>query len=798
VSILPSLARFANMEMASKHRWTSRPASAAVGDIRVVSCKWQWAAALALVIGFTSACTLNPSARKQKYYEDGQNFFAKSQYAAAADEFEKAIKIDPGFAEAHLQLAQSFMLMQQPDRAYREFARTVELRPEDYHARIAMTNLLVMTRNFSEAKEQMDIPLKQRPSDPAVHAADSSLLAEQDDIPGAIREMNETIALAPGRWEPYLSLALLEIKNNDANAAEADFKKVIALDPKEMHPRVLLGRFYQSSNRLPEAEEQYRDAMAIAPGEMEPREALAKLYLTEGKTSDAENTLVQASRDLSADPQSLLALSNFYYTTGDLDKAVATYRTLYQQRPQDLLAKKKYIQLLIQTKHFDEAKTLDSEILKANPSDSDALVYRSEMEISGGNLNDAAQTLQTVVANAPNNSQAHYVLGVALSRQGLPERAESEWREALNLNPDYLDAERALAEAAMEKGDMQSLQDAANQMIRMEPEAPEGYALRALVGINRKQFDAADRDVHRAIDVAPHSAFGYVELGNLKFAQNQFGDAVQAYEDALERNPGSVDALRGLMKSYVAQKQPQKAIAAAQAQIERVPDTSDFYDLLGSGLFHLMNDLNAAEPALEKSVALDGNTDAVIQLCQVQAAKGEIDQAIATAVQALKRSPREDSVATVLGDLYAAKADWKDAQAAYQSAVTINPQNGPADNDLARAMLHTGGNLDVAMTLVQTARRALPDSPSVVDTIGWIYFQRGEYAMAVDSLQQALSLEEARQMPDDPDIHYHLGMAYEKTNQRALAREHFEHVLKTDPNYNGADQIRAALERLRS
>jgi tetratricopeptide (TPR) repeat protein len=610
--------------------------------------------------------------------------------------------------------------------------------------------------------------------------------------------MNQTISLAPGRWEPYLSLALLEIKNNDPVAAEADFKKVIALDPKEVRGRILLGRFYQSANRPADAEQQFRAAMAVAPGEIAPREALAKLYMTEGKAADAENTLLQAGKDLSNNPQSLLALSNFYYTTGDLNKAVSEYNVLYQQRPQDPLVKKKYIQLLIQTRHFDEAHKLDDEILKASASDSDALIYRSEMEISEGNVNSAAQTLQSVVTNAPNNSQAHYALGVALNRQGFAQRAESEWREALNLNPDDLDAERALADAAMEKGDMQALQDAANQIIRIEPEAPEGYALRVLVGVNRKQFDAADRDVHRAITVAPQSAFGYVELGNLKFAENQLSDAVQAYQDALERNPVSVDALRGLMKSYVAQKQPAKAIAAARAQIAKVPDNSGFYDLLGSALFRLTKDLDGAEPALEKSVALDGNTDAVIQLCQLLAEKGEIDRAIAVAAQALRQNPHQGSVAMVLGDLYAAKPDWKSAEGAYQNAVNLNPQDGAAANDLARAMVHTGGNLDVAMSLVQTARRELPNSPSIVDTMGWIYFQRGEYALAVNSLQQALSLEEKRQMPDDPDIHFHLGMAYAKANQPALARQHFEHVLKTDPNYSSAGEIKAQLERLRS
>lgn len=762
------------------------------------SNKRLWAAALALAIGLTSGCSLSPSARKQKYFQDGQSFFAKGQYAAAADECEKAVKIDPGFADAHAQLAQSYLVMQQPDRAYREFARTVELRPADYRSRITMTNLLIMTRSFGDAKEQMDILLKQRPDDPAVHAANSSLLAQQNDIPGAIREMNQTIALSPNQWEPYLSMALLEIKNNDAQAAETDFKKVIALDPKETRARILLGRFYQSTNRLADAEQQFRDAMALAPNQMEPREALAKLYMSEGKANDAENALVQAGKELPNNPQSLLALSDFYYTTGDLNKAVAAYNTLYLQRPQDLVVKKKYIQLLIQTGHVDEARKLDDEILKASPGDSEALIYRSQMQISGGDVNDAVQSLQSVVANAPKNSQAHYVLGVALNRQGYVERAETEWRTALTLNPDDLDAERALADAALAKGDMQALQDAANQIIRIEPLGPEGYGLRALVGINRRQFDAADRDVHRAIEVSPHSGFGYVQLGNLKFAQNQFGDAAQAYQDGLEHNPSSVDALRGLMKTYVAQKQPAKAIAAARAQIEKVPDNGGFYDLLGSALFHLMKDLDGAEQALEKSVALDGNTDAVTQLCQVLAGKGEIDKAIATGVQALRRNPHQDSVTMVLGDLYAAKADWKDAEADYQSAVALNPQNAAAQSDLARAMVHAGGNLDTAMALVQAARRAMPDSPSVVDTVGWIYFQRGEYALAVSSLQQALSLEEKHQTGDDSDIHYHLGMAYEKANQPALARQHFEHVLKTDPNYQGAGAIKAELGRLRS
>ncbi len=763
------------------------------------SFKWQPMLAVSLVAVLLSACSFDPNVRKQKDFQNGQSFFDKGEYRAATAEYARAIKVDPSYADAHFQLAQSYMLLQEPDRAYQEFARTVELRPNDYHARLAIANLAIMTRNFKQAKEQTDWLLKARPNDPAVHSAIASLLAAQDDIPGAIQEAQQTVALAPDRWEPYLTLALLQAKDGQEDAAEASFKKVIEMDPKEVKARVLLGTYYQSRNRLDDAEHEFRDAIAAGPDKMAPRTALAGLYMAEGKPDRAENTLEQAKQDLPHDPECLLALSNFYYVTGNLDKAVGEYDALYAAHPSDITIKKKYIQLLIQTKHYDKAQQLDNEILQANANDSDALVYRSQMQISEGDINDAAQTLQTVVTNAPNDSLAHYVLGVALNKQGYPERAESEWKEALQLNPNFLDAQRAIADEAMLKGDMTALQDAANQIIRLEPGSPEGYALRALSSINRSQFEEAERDVRRAISVAPQSAFGYVELGNLRFAQKQYTDAAKAYQDALDRNAGSMDALRGLMNTYNAEKQPDKAIAAAQAQVSKSPENSNFYELLGSALFHSKKDLGGAEAAFQKAATLDGhNADAWIQLCQVQATKGEIDQAIATGEDGLKLNPHQSGLDILMGDLYVARSDWKKAEDAYQAALVVSPQNPIASNDLARVILDSGGNVDVALSLAQTAQKQLPNSPAVVDTFGWIYYHRGMYQLAMTSLQEALALEQKSQLSEDPDIQYHLGMTYEKTKQPALAREHFEDALKADPNYRGASEIRAELAHLQS
>jgi tetratricopeptide (TPR) repeat protein len=763
------------------------------------SPNWRPILALSLIAVLLSACSIDPNVRKQKYFESGQRYFEKGRYQEASIEFTNAVQIDPSCVEAHLQLAQSYMRLGQRDRAYQELTRTLELRPEDYRTRMELTTLLIQSRNFGEAQNQTDLLLKNRPDDPAVHALASSLLAAQDKIPGAMAEMQRTITLAPGHWEPYLSLALLQMKSADLPDAETNLKKVIALDPQAVQGRLVLGSFYQSQRRFPEAEQQYRDALQLNPNSLDPRKDLASLYLAEGRRADAELLLRQATLDLPNNPDSILALSDFYFMTGDVDKSVGEYRELYQKRPDDLQVKKKYIQLLIQTRRYDEARSLDDEILKANPADDDALVYRSQMQISYGDVNDAAQTLSTVVKNDPDNILAHYALGVARQKQGDLNGAESEWRAALRLNPDYLDAQRSLADAAMLQGDMNSLEDAANQMIRLQPSSSDGYALRALVDINRKNYSIAEADVLRAIAANPQSAFGYVQMGNLRIAQKQYTDAAKAYQQALDRNNGSMDALRGLVNAYAEQNQTDLAISTVKEQIAKVPNNSAFYGLLGAVLFHSKKDLSGAESALEKSIALDSrNNEAVVQLCQVRAAMGETDEAIATGEQSLKQNPRQPILYIVLGNLYESGSDWKKAEDAYQNALTLNPQDPMASNDLARVMLHTGGNLDMALSLAQTARRRLPDSPAVADTLGWIFYQQGVYPPAISNLQEALTLQVKNNLPDNPDIHYHLGLAYEKSNQPSLAREQFEHVLRISPNYSYATEIRKELGGLKS
>jgi tetratricopeptide (TPR) repeat protein len=487
-------------------------------------------------------------------------------------------------------------------------------------------------------------------------------------------------------------------------------------------------------------------------------------------------------------------LGDYYFSSNDLDKAAAEYASLFSDHPRDPHVKKNYIQILILKNQIDEAARLNDEILKNNSRDSDALVARGQIQLRRNDAASAVNSFQAALRNDPDSAVAHYQLGLAFEMQRNDDRAETEWREAVRLRPDLTDAQRALASLEIRRADFDALTLTAEQIIAGAPDAPDGYVLRARAEMNRQRYPAAEQDLLKAEEFAPQSPLPLVQMGNLRQIQKQYAEALKSYQQALEKDPASTEAVQGIMNTYLAEKQPDQAIAAARAQIAKSPHTSGLYDLLGTALFQNKKDIQGADAAFHKAAELDPNdSDAVLKLGQVQAAEGSVDAALATYQQEIKDHPREIPFYILAGEMYASQNQWDQARDMYQRALAIQSDNPLASNNLAYVMLQQGGNIDVALAMAQTARRGMPDSPDAADTLGWAYYQKGVYPSAIEMFQEALRLKE-KNGGDDPTIHYHLGLAYQRTKQPLQARQQLERALKLDPNNPDAKK---ALSELR-
>lgn len=86
-------------------------------------------------------------------------------------------------------------------------------------------------------------------------------------------------------------------------------------------------------------------------------------------------------------------------------------------------------------------------------------------------------------------------------------------------------------------GDLSMALDLADKSIAARPTFWETYQLRALIYLSNMQFDRAERDARRALDLRPDAHPAYNTLGQIYLATNRFGEARAAYLKASEMVP---------------------------------------------------------------------------------------------------------------------------------------------------------------------------------------------------------------------------------------------------------------------
>jgi len=747
---------------------------------------------LLLPLALLSGCHRDPNVRKHKYLESGQRYSAQGKNKEAAIQFANALKIDKNFAEAHFALAQTYLHMGALSGAYGELQKTVNLQPSNVKARLDLGNMLLAGNKADDAQAQAAAVMALQPNNADVHALLSRIAARRGQKDVALTEIHRALELAPNEAALHETLALLQVGDPTQSASvEEEMKKSVALDPKSVNAKLLLAAFYARNNRLQDAEKIGWTAIATDPKSLAARENVAQVVLKEGDQKRAEEVLRQASKDLSDNPRGVRVLADYYVGSGQLDKARAEFAGLAQKYPKNVSVKEGYVRVLLQVKDYATAQAVVSDLMKKNSKDPQVAVLNGIVLLNNGKANDAVNALQTAVNNDPKDAFIQSWLGRAALAKGDPGLAEKSFQQAVQLNPRDLEAREELARIAGQRGDMSMLADVAEKTIAVAPRFPGGYVWRATVELARNSQDKAEADLKTAISNAPQSSQAYLMLGELRYSQKHYPEGAALLEQALQYDPNSISAMRGLVSYDLFRKQPGQAVARLNAQIAKSPKNSEFYDLLAQ---LQMQDKNFDQAAGAARKAMQLNPDdgeAVSIYAQLQVQHGQAANAISTWEQWSKAHPGNAGALATLGMLEEAIGDKRKAEDYYRKALQIQPAHPLASNNLAYLMLQNGENVDVALTLAQTARRGMPNSPNSADTLAWAYYCKGTYGFARDLLEDAIKTN-----PNSQTIQYHLGMVYSKLGDKSNAANHLKKSVALAPDSPTAKDARAALQKV--
>ncbi len=737
---------------------------------RFAICSLPVFTALAALTG----CHTSPQLEEVAELKRGRALLEKKDYPRAILEFRNAAKFMPKDAEPYYQMGLAYLGLSNPQNAYAAFHQAAELNPNHAQAQLKLAELLVSSRNkdlVGEASKRLETVLANAPGDAEANttlAVAEWQLGHPDD---ATNRLQEILQKSPADLTAAIALAKMKLASRDVAGAEEALRKMVASDPNSPQAALALAQFYWFSKQPEKAETEVKRALTLDPKNAPALAALAAMQAAGHRMDEAEETYKLLAALPAKEYKHLHAA--FLFQNGQRDAALAEFQRLANQDPNDREARGRLVAAYVLMGNNAEAQQLLAAALKKNGKDADALFQRAELYIRDGNAGPAEADLKQVLHFKADSAQAHFALAEVYKLQGAIQNQRHELTESLRLNAGMLPARLALARNLISANDGQAALDVLNQTPVSQRSIVGAVVERnwALYAIgNFKEMRAV---LDRALKNTRNPDL-LIQDGVLKMYDGDYVGARTDADELLRQNPEDVRAARILADSYIAQKQPQKAVERLSELAHGHPKSAPLQYLLGQYELATGNRTEARQ-AIEAANVVDPQfLEAGLTLARMDDQDKHPDKARQHIAAVLGADPKNVPALLLLGSIEHDAGNREQAIARYRAVLGIDGKNVFALNNLALELAFD--QPDEALQYAQQAGEIAPDNATVEDTLGWIFYRKGVYRTAVDYLKNAVAKEPT------PRRQFHLAMSYMKLGEQDLGQKTLATALQKDPN----------------
>ena len=463
----------------------------------------------------------------------------------------------------------------------------------------------------------------------------------------AIKEIKASLALSPGNIPVEFSLASVYKMANRMEDAIALYQKIIDTARRPQFKIQAQQRLDQVKKILEErrlaAERALRkleEAVAQNPGDIALMLKLAERYIKHDKLDRAEQIYHQILELDPNNPIAHLRLAEFHFKAEEFDAAFDELEALFHHFPTGITGR---AAIDLTLKLVNKPKNLNSE--------------------------RAGQLLQTAVEAAPNNTPLRTALGIYYQVTKAYEKAEEQFRRAVELEPDNALTHANLASIYVDMGKAPLATQELEKVITLEDQG--GISPR-----NRKALVAL-----------------YIKLGTALIKNGEMAQGNKAFEYALAGDPDNADLLAQIAEAYFSINAIPYAIKHFEKAAELAPDNPKINYYLGI-IYDEAGELDKAIDAYSKLVGVKSqseklNAEEVANKLALIIAKkafneGRKNQAEAIFKNVITYQPDNFVAHFYLAIIYEESGRRKLAVKEYEEAVRINPKHSGARLQLGR------------------------------------------------------------------------------------------------------------------
>jgi len=326
---------------------------------------------------------------------------------------------------------------------------------------------------------------------------------------------------------------------------------------------------------------------------------------------------------------------------------------------------------------------------------------------------------------------------------------------------------------------------------RVEELLDKGNQLR-----DARSFAEAEESYRGVLKVRPRDGRAAYGLGNVFTDQQRWVDAEAAYREAVQWNPGEVDALVALSVVLV---QPSvggdnarrfaDAEVFARRAVRLQPKNAVAWDRLGvalqaRGLFN-----QETETAYRRAVELDPEfAVAYAHLARVLKRSGRKDEAVPLYERAISLA-KDPLTLNLIAESLQAEQQWENSEPVLKRALELDPKN-PTSLFLMGRMLAVMKRFDEAEPFLKTATEVSPQAFQPYNVLGSVYLAMERYQDAEIVYLKAIELASPgdRRRLSGAFGFEGVGDGYFKNNQRNDAVRVYERALELDPSNAAVEQ----------
>ncbi|GAO34898.1 hypothetical protein SCT_0278 [Sulfuricella sp. T08] len=703
---------------------------------------------------------------------------------AAEAAYSGVLKIVPDHVDARLSLAFLHLSAGKFDTAQAEIGAARKAAPHNLRAKYLQALLDFRQAKYAAARDSLQEVLKDAPNHMPSILLSGMVSYQLGSYEQAIQNFTKVLSQFPNSVYARKGLAAAWLKTGQPARTLDTLKPLLMTENQDLSVLAMAGEASLQAREPAQARDYLQRAAAIDPKNAKLRTALSVSHMAAGDSARAMAELESAAAEDTGQSvaDTLLILTRL--RNSEFDKALAAINVLEKKTPNNPAVYNFRGAAYAGKKDFANARKNFEQVLNLDPAYSEAAMNLAQLDLQEKNPQAARKRYEAILARDKNNLPAL----LALVNLASDKKEAVSWLErAAQANPSALQPRRLLAEHYLGNNEAKKALNLAREAQTANPDNADALDLLGTTQLAAGETGNALTSYQKLARLAPKSPLAHYKLASVQAAAKNLDAAKSSLRLALELKPDYLEAQAALISLDLKIGKPAEALKIAQQVQLQNPRKSAGLVFEGDILID-QKQYDQAAKAYEKAFTLDKSGLIAVKRHQAQSLAGRVKDADTRLLQWLKEQPKDTATRAYMAQAYMTRGQDKQAIEQYQILLQDAPGNLLALNNLA--WLYHRAKDPRALNIAEQAYKLRPDAAFITDTLGWILFEQGKTARAVELLQKAVSLA-----PKNPEIGYHYAVSLAKAGDRQKARKQLEAVLASGLSFPQQDEAKAVLKQ---